>query len=138
MSHDEATLAALDRYIDEHLNESLADLTRLTAIPSVSSKGEHMDEAARYVAELLDGAGFTTQILPTEGFPVTGPTFVRLDPDDVAKLIVDVVRKGTAPEISIPRSLAALQAFRVLTPPLYRWGVGTISRRYGSSGPAEG
>jgi acetylornithine deacetylase/succinyl-diaminopimelate desuccinylase-like protein len=70
MNQDEATLAALDRYIDEHLDESLADLTRLTAIPSVSSKGEHMDEAARYVAELLDGAGFTTQILPTEGFPV--------------------------------------------------------------------
>jgi acetylornithine deacetylase/succinyl-diaminopimelate desuccinylase-like protein len=70
MSHDEATLAALDRYIDEHLDESLADLTRLTAIPSVSSKGEHMEEAARYVAELLDGAGFKTQILPTEGFPV--------------------------------------------------------------------
>ena len=63
-------MAALDRYIDEHLDESLADLTRLTAIPSVSSKGEHMDEAARYVAELLDGAGFTTQILPTGGFPV--------------------------------------------------------------------
>jgi short-subunit dehydrogenase len=70
---------------------------------------------------------------PTEGFPETGPSFVRLDPDDVAKLIVDVVQKGTAPEISIPRSLAALQAFRVLTPPLYRWGVGTISRRYPST-----
>ena len=52
MSHDDATLAALDRYIDEHLDESLADLTRLTAVPSVSSKGAHMDEAARYVAEL--------------------------------------------------------------------------------------
>ena len=39
MSQDETTLAALDRYIDDHLDESLADLTRLTAIPSVSSKG---------------------------------------------------------------------------------------------------
>ena len=75
---------------------------------------------------------------PTEGFPATGPSFVRLDPDDVAKLIVDVVRKGTAPEISIPRSLAALQAFRVLTPPLYRWGVGTMSRRHGSTRSTEG
>jgi len=74
---------------------------------------------------------------PTEGFPATGPSIVRLHPDDVAKLIVDVVRKGTAPEISIPRTLAALQAFRVLTPPLYRRGLGTISRRYGSSGSAE-
>ncbi len=66
---------------------------------------------------------------PTEGFPATGPTLIRVDPDDVAALIVDVVRKGIAPEISIPRPLAALQAFRVLTPPLYRWGVGTVSRR---------
>jgi short-subunit dehydrogenase len=30
---------------------------------------------------------------PTEGFPAIGPTVVRLDPDDVAKLIVDVVRR---------------------------------------------
>jgi NADP-dependent 3-hydroxy acid dehydrogenase YdfG len=67
---------------------------------------------------------------PTEGFPVTGPSVVKLDPDEVAALIVDVVRKGIAPEISIPRPLAALQAFRVLTPPLYRWGVGTVARRF--------
>ena len=46
------------------------------------------------------------RLLPDGGFPATGPR-CRLDPDDVAKLIVDVVRKGTAPEISIPRSLAA-------------------------------
>jgi short-subunit dehydrogenase len=71
---------------------------------------------------------------PTEGFPRRGPSIVDLDPDDVAALIVDVVRRGVAPEISIPRSIAALQAFRVLTPPLYRWGVGTIARRYGSDG----
>jgi NADP-dependent 3-hydroxy acid dehydrogenase YdfG len=71
---------------------------------------------------------------PTEGFPATGPSVVKLDPDDVAALIVDVVRKGIAPEISIPRSLAALQAFRVLTPPLYRWGVGTVARRFGRLG----
>ena len=71
---------------------------------------------------------------PTEGFPVTGPSVVTLEPDDVAALIVDVVRKGIAPEISIPRPLAALQAIRVLTPPLYRWGVGTVARRFGRLG----
>lgn len=69
---------------------------------------------------------------PTEGFPETDPSVTRIDPDDVARLIVDVVRREIAPEISIPRSLAALQAFRVLAPPLYRWGVGTIARRFGS------
>jgi NAD(P)-dependent dehydrogenase (short-subunit alcohol dehydrogenase family) len=71
---------------------------------------------------------------PTEAFRARGPSVVNLDPDDVAALIVDVVRKGIAPEISIPRSLSALQAFRVLTPPLYRWGVRAIARRYGREG----
>ena len=77
---------------------------------------------------------------PTEGFPMRGtPTPILLDPDRVAKTIVDVVRRGKAPEISIPRALAALQVFRVLTPPLYRWGVGVVSR-YGAkrSDPGPG
>jgi hypothetical protein len=66
---------------------------------------------------------------PTEGFPMRGtPTPFLVDPDRVAMTIVDVVRRGRAPEVSIPRALAALQAFRVLTPPLYRWGVGVASR----------
>ena len=34
--------------------------------------------------------------------------------------------------------LAALQAFRVLTPPLYRWGMGAISRRHRASGTTPG
>ena len=65
---------------------------------------------------------------PTEGFR-GGPSVVNLDPDRVARLIVDVVRRGRAPEVSIPRAIPLLQAFRVLTPPLYRWGVGRITRR---------
>ena len=69
---------------------------------------------------------------PTETFRPRGPSIINVDPDDVAALIVHVVRRGIAPEISIPRSLAALQAFRVLTPALYRWGVRTITRRYSS------
>jgi short-subunit dehydrogenase len=68
---------------------------------------------------------------PTESFPMTGaPSLVLLDPDRVAKTIVDVVRKGRAPEVSIPRGLAALQVFRVLTPPLYRWFVGRVTERF--------
>lgn len=68
---------------------------------------------------------------PTESFPMTStPSLVLLDPDRVAKTIVDVVRKGRAPEVSIPRGLAALQVFRVLTPPLYRWFVGRVTERF--------
>jgi short-subunit dehydrogenase len=66
----------------------------------------------------------------TEGFPMRGRrSALLLDPDRVAKLIVDVVRRDRAPEVSIPRLPSALQAFRVLTPPLYRWGMGLAARR---------
>jgi hypothetical protein len=41
----------------------------------------------------------------------------------VSEAIVKVVREGIAPEYSVPRWLSPMQAFRVLTPPLYRWGV---------------
>jgi hypothetical protein len=44
-------------------------------------------------------------------------------------LIVDVVRRGVAPEVSIPRWVSSLQAFRVLTPPLYRLGMRRVARR---------
>ncbi|MGZ8610851.1 MAG: SDR family NAD(P)-dependent oxidoreductase [Actinomycetota bacterium] len=68
-------------------------------------------------------------LVVTEGF-----RHERLDPrllislDRVAGAIVHVVRRDVAPEYTIPRWLAPLQAFRVLTPPLYRWGVRAIGR----------
>jgi short-subunit dehydrogenase len=51
-----------------------------------------------------------------------------MQPDTVARVIVRVVERGIAPERSIPRWLAALQAFRVLTPPLYRLGLRQVAR----------
>jgi NAD(P)-dependent dehydrogenase (short-subunit alcohol dehydrogenase family) len=72
--------------------------------------------------------GFTR----TEGFPqedIPAPLVMRRE--HVAGVIVDVVRRGRAPEVSVPRGLAAAQAFRVLTPPLYRWGVDRVTRRSG-------
>jgi len=70
--------------------------------------------------------GFTR----TEGFPQNGvPASLVMDADRVARTIVDVVMHDRAPEVSVPRSFAALQVFRVLTPPLYRWAVGGLTRR---------
>jgi acetylornithine deacetylase/succinyl-diaminopimelate desuccinylase-like protein len=60
----------VDRYIADHLEESLADLERLVRIPSVSAKGEGIAEAAGCVADLLRAAGFTAQVMPTAGHPV--------------------------------------------------------------------
>jgi acetylornithine deacetylase/succinyl-diaminopimelate desuccinylase-like protein len=65
VSYDE-----VDRYITDHLEESLADLERLVRIPSVSAKGEAIAEAAECVANLLRDAGFEAQVLPTAGHPV--------------------------------------------------------------------
>ena len=66
--------------------------------------------------------------VPTEGFPDRGqPRLLTLRPERVANTIVKVVRKDIASEISIPRWAAALQLFRVLTPPLYRRGMRVVS-----------
>lgn len=63
-------------------------------------------------------------LVRTEGFPqngVPGPLLVA--PERVAATIVRVVRKGIAPEVSVPRSAGALQALHGLAPPLFRAGV---------------
>ncbi|HEX6799832.1 MAG TPA: M20/M25/M40 family metallo-hydrolase [Ktedonobacterales bacterium] len=60
----------VDRYIADHLEESLADLERLARIPSVSAKGEGIAEAAECVAGLLRAAGFEAQVMSTSGHPV--------------------------------------------------------------------
>jgi len=69
--------------------------------------------------------GFTR----TEGFPqddIPRPLVMRRE--HVAEAILDVVRRGRAPEVSVPRALGAAQVFRVLTPPLYRWGVDRVTK----------
>ena len=46
-----------------------------------------------------------------------------MKPEKVADAIVRAIRQGIAPELFVPGWLAPFQAFRVLTPPLYRWGL---------------
>jgi hypothetical protein len=43
-----------------------------------------------------------------------------MEPDRVARAILEVVRHRKGPEVSVPRWLAAPQAARLLAPPLYR------------------
>jgi short-subunit dehydrogenase len=85
---------------------------------------------------------FVTAVNPgfvsTEGFPQEDldPRLV-LDVDRVSEAIVRVVRRGIAPEYSVPRWVASLQAFRVLTPPLYRWGMRRVRRAGRTASPAR-
>jgi acetylornithine deacetylase/succinyl-diaminopimelate desuccinylase-like protein len=62
--------AAVDRWIDDHLEASLAELIRLAAIPSVAAQKLNMPECAELVAKLLRTRGFETELMPTGGPPV--------------------------------------------------------------------
>lgn len=59
-------------YIDEHLNESLAVLTELCKLETVSAQKRAIIETAERVSGLLSGLGFETKILPKAagGHPV--------------------------------------------------------------------
>lgn len=67
-------------------------------------------------------------LVATEGFfpkdsPLWKDPIVRpfvMQPERIARAIVDVVRHRRGPEVAVPRWLAAPQAARILFPPLYR------------------
>ena len=60
----------LDLYLEHHLDESIAELSRLAAQPSVGAQNWGMQECASLVAEMLSRRGFQAEILQTGGAPV--------------------------------------------------------------------
>lgn len=60
----------IDRYLEEHLNQSIAELSRLCEQPSVSAQNWGIEDTARLVEKMLKKRGFETQIVPTDGAPV--------------------------------------------------------------------
>lgn len=63
-------LTDIDHYIEQHLDESIAELSRLCAQPSVSAQNLGLKECAALVGEMLSKRGFSVQILSTGGAPV--------------------------------------------------------------------
>ncbi len=62
------------RYIDDHLNDSVAELTELCKLPSVSAQKSAIEETAEHVSGLLRGLGFEARVLPKPVLsPVEGP-----------------------------------------------------------------
>src|SRR5262245_23561760 len=57
------------RYIDEHVDEFVADLVRLCAQPSVAAQRVGLEECAQLVADMLREAGVVADILPIPGTP---------------------------------------------------------------------
>ena len=67
---DVVDFEAVDRHIDDHLDDSLAELARLCAQPSISAQGIGILECAELVGEMLRRRGFSVEIVPTGGNPV--------------------------------------------------------------------
>ena len=65
-----ADFTAIDRYLEQHLDASLAELIRYAAQPSVAAQNVGMEDCARLVAEMLRARGFAVEILPSGGYPV--------------------------------------------------------------------
>jgi acetylornithine deacetylase/succinyl-diaminopimelate desuccinylase-like protein len=63
-------IAALDQYVEQHVQQSMQELVRLCNQPSISSQGLGMQECAALVAELLRSRGIAAQVMETAGYPV--------------------------------------------------------------------
>jgi len=59
-----------DSYLETHMDESTAELSRLVAQPSVGAQNLGMQECAALVAGMLRQRGFATEVMPTAGAPV--------------------------------------------------------------------
>jgi acetylornithine deacetylase/succinyl-diaminopimelate desuccinylase-like protein len=57
----------INDYIDQHRDESIAELFELVRMPSVSARGEAIAETAQHLAATLQALGFETQIMPKRG-----------------------------------------------------------------------
>lgn len=63
-------IQSIDRYIDSHLDSSIAELSALCAQPSVAAQNWGLRECAQLVANMLEQRGFAVQTLETGGAPV--------------------------------------------------------------------
>lgn len=61
---------SIDTYLESHLDESLAELSRLVAQPSVAAQNWGLAECSNIVGQMLEKRGFTVEILSTGGAPV--------------------------------------------------------------------
>ncbi|HEX5692461.1 MAG TPA: M20/M25/M40 family metallo-hydrolase [Roseiflexaceae bacterium] len=63
-------LARIDAYIDEHVDDTIAELAKLCAVPSVSAQHLGIDACAALVADMLRKRGFEAEVVPSAGHPV--------------------------------------------------------------------
>jgi acetylornithine deacetylase/succinyl-diaminopimelate desuccinylase-like protein len=61
---------SIDGYLESHLRESIQELSRLCAQPSVSAQNWGLTECAQMVGDMLQKRGFEVRVLETGGAPV--------------------------------------------------------------------
>jgi len=61
---------AIDSHVEQHLEESLEELSRLVAQPSIAAQKIGIEECAGLVSEMLRRRGFAVETMPTGGAPV--------------------------------------------------------------------
>jgi acetylornithine deacetylase/succinyl-diaminopimelate desuccinylase-like protein len=62
-------IAAVDRWIEAHLEASLAELSALVGVPSIAAQNRGMDECADLVAGMLRRRGFAVELADSGGGP---------------------------------------------------------------------
>jgi acetylornithine deacetylase/succinyl-diaminopimelate desuccinylase-like protein len=62
--------AAIDRYLEQHLDASIAELSRYAAQPSVAAQNLGMEECATLTADMLRRRGFAVELSSAGGPPV--------------------------------------------------------------------
>jgi len=60
----------IDRFLEAHMDQSIAELSRLCAQPSVSAQNWGLVECADLVSQMLSMRGFQVTVMPTDGAPV--------------------------------------------------------------------
>lgn len=63
-------IETIDRFIESQLDQSIAELSRLCAQPSVAAQKLGIEDCAELVADALKARGFAVKIMPTGGSPV--------------------------------------------------------------------
>ncbi len=65
-----ADFTSIDRYLEEHLDQSIRELSRLCAQPSVAAQNWGLTECAALVSDMLKQRGFAVHVMETGGAPV--------------------------------------------------------------------
>ncbi len=63
-------MAQIDQYLEDYLDESLAELSRLVAQPSVAAQNWGITECAELVSDMFQARGFAVEIITTAGSPI--------------------------------------------------------------------